>query len=132
MGSRRETITRERRRGDPQCPVLSASTPPRTEPASGWRTREMKLVGAQPTSLTPAPTTDHLTPHTVPTQHRTMETPELGGPLSETAPLTTLLGLLAIGVPPGISAATGETSVTATAMAAAVDTAGPGLANMIL
>ena len=54
----------------------------------------MKLVGAQPTSLTPAPTTDLLTPHTVPTQHRTMETPELGGPLSETAPLTTLLGLL--------------------------------------
>ena len=56
----------------------------------------MKSAAARPTSLTPpapAPTTDLHTPPTAPTHHRAMETPELEGHLSETAPLTTLLGL---------------------------------------
>ena len=53
----------------------------------------MKSAGALPTSLTPpAPTTGLPTPPTAPTHHRAMETPELEGHLSETDPLTTLLG----------------------------------------
>jgi len=75
----------------------------------GWTTREMKSAGAPRTSLTPpAPATDHHSPHTAPTQHRPMETPELGGHLTETAQLTFLLGrATAIGVPPEISGVSG-------------------------
>merc|ERR1712045_508819 len=88
---------------DQQCPALSATTHPGTEPVSGWTTRELRLAGALPTSLTPPPPpTDHHTPHMAPTHLTTMETPELGGHPSETAQLTTLREL-ATGVPPEIS-----------------------------
>ena len=88
---------------DQGCPALSAITPPRTEPVSGWTTREPRSAAARPTSWTPpAPATDHRSPRTAPTQLPTMETPELGGHLTETAQLTSPPGRGTTELPPFI------------------------------